>query len=103
MCCFVKLPLIIAAAGLLLISTPAGGFADPQPSDMAKLLELRKGIYDAGQFLNQIPRPLPAYVAGFCAVLLLFGLFGFYELRATTIALLLAAIGAIVYKFYWPP
>ncbi len=99
---FVWFLLIAIAAGLLTVARP-GSPAAAQTSTQQNLLDLRKGIYDESHILDQFPRALPAYVAGFFGILLVGGLFGFYEMSGLTAFVLIAAIGGIVYKFYWSP
>ncbi len=93
--------LIAIAAGALVLALPrtsaAASTFDPQ-----NLLDLRKGIYDESHILGELPHALPAYAAGLCAILLLGGVIGFYEMGGATAFVLFAAIGGIVYKFYWP-
>jgi|GEM_PF-2612869 len=93
--------LIAIAAGALMLALPRASAA-ASTSDPQNLLDLRKGIYDESHILSQLPHALPAYAAGFCAVLLLAGAVGFYEMGRATAFVLVLAIGGIVYKFYWP-
>lgn len=104
---------LTVAAGLMGASFVVGAMAAGQPapdqstgdtsSIVRERIDLREGIYQSSHILQQLPRALPAYVAGGLAAILLAHLFGFFEMGATSILVLLALIGAIVYRFYWPP
>jgi hypothetical protein len=92
------------ASGVAAFEQPVPGqVTDHAPSLLRQLWEVRQGLYKNGdQFLAQLPRAVPAYVAGGLAVVLLAHLCGFFEMGATSIMVLIAAIGAIVCRFYWP-
>jgi hypothetical protein len=98
----------LVGASLAAAAMAAGQPASDQssgdtPSIVRERIDLRQGIYQSSHILQQLPRALPAYVAAGLAVILLAHLFGFFEMGATSILILLALIGAIVYRFYWPP
>ncbi len=92
---------LLIAVGTATLSLMLGGVVTGQQLGNRQYLDLRKGIYEENTFA-EIPHALPAYVAGFCALVLGGYLLGFYEMGAVSILGLLAAIGGIIYKFYWP-
>ena len=92
---------LLIAVGTATLSLMAGGVVTGQQSGTREMVDLRQGIYEENTFA-EIPHALPAYVAGFCALVLGGYLLGFYEMGAVSILGLLAAIGGIIYKFYWP-
>ncbi len=102
--------LLVTVAGLWIAFLATGGTAMGQSapggnekSNVRQIVDLRKGIYEESHILGQIPRALPAYVAGGLAIILLAHFLGFFEMGLVSILVLLAAIGGIVYKFYWSP
>lgn len=95
--------LSLASSGAALGRPVVGQVPDQGPSLLRQLWDARPSLYNGGdQFLRQLPRAVPAYVVGGLAVILLAHLCGFFEMGTTSILTLLAAIGAIVYRFYWP-
>lgn len=92
---------LLVAAGAASLSLMVGGVVTGQQTGSRDMIDLRGGIYEQNTFA-EIPHALPAYVAGFCALVLGGYLLGFYEMGVVSILGLLAAIGGIVYKFYWP-
>lgn len=53
--------------------------------------------------INGIVHTWPAVAIAVLAAIVLGGMVGFYELDRTTVVLTLAAIGFLVYRFYWHP
>lgn len=94
---------LVVVIGTLAVAAPMRGLAQPEPSSPANYVDLRKGVYEETGVLDQIPRAIPGLVVGFCAVLLLAGFFGFYEMGGLTSFALLVVIGTIIYRFYWHP
>ena len=92
---------LLIAVGAATLSLMAGGVVTGQQAGTRDMVDLRQGIYQENTFA-EIPHALPAYVAGFCALVLGGYLLGFYEMGVVSIFGLLAAIGGIIYKFYWP-
>ncbi|HEX2711392.1 MAG TPA: hypothetical protein VHM88_04105 [Candidatus Acidoferrales bacterium] len=92
---------LLIVAGAATFSLMIGGVVSGQQAGTREMVDLRTGIYQENTFA-EIPHALPAYVAGFCALVLGGYLLGFYEMGAVSILGLLAAIGGIIYKFYWP-
>ncbi len=88
---------------MLAVAAPMGAPAQSQPSLQQQYVDLRKGTYQETDVLEQMPHALPGLIAGFCVVLLLAGMFGFYEMSSITTLALVAVIGTIVYRFYWHP
>ena len=92
---------LLVAVGAATLSLMVGGVVSGQQAGSRDMIDLRGGVYEQNTFA-EIPHALPAYVAGFCALVLGGYLLGFYEMGVVSILGLLAAIGGIVYKFYWP-
>lgn len=92
---------LLIAVGAATVSLATGGIAVGQQAGSRDMLDLRQGVYEQNTFA-EIPHALPAYVAGFCGLVLGGYLLGFYEMGPISILGLLVAIGGIVYKFYWP-
>jgi hypothetical protein len=92
---------LMVVMGTATLSIMVGGVVTGQQAGSHEMIDLRGGIYEQNTFA-EIPHALPAYVIGFCALVLGGYLLGFYEMGAVSILGLLAAIGGIVYKFYWP-
>jgi hypothetical protein len=88
--------------GVAIFGFAVGGVALGQSTDQQNPLDLRKGFYEPSHILSQIPDALPSYIAGACAFLLLGKFLGFYEMGGLTQTILIAIIGGIVYKFYFP-
>ncbi len=104
------------AAGMVAMGHPAGGQEVDQNGHRTDLPQLRQQLNISQQVrqhvdarevarpnptLAQFSRAVPAYVAGVCALIVLGGVLGLYEMRPRSILVLLAVIGGIVYKFYW--
>lgn len=94
--------LLVTVAGLWIVFLATGGTAIGQ-SDGRQMIDMRKGVYEESHVLDQFPRALPGFVAGVLAIILLAHFLGFFEMGLVIVLVFLAAIGGIVYKFYWLP
>jgi hypothetical protein len=110
---------VIAAAlveGLLLAGLPAAGQDVDQNGHRTDLPQLRQQLNIPQQvrlhidttemsktppLLVELAHAFPGVVAAACALVLLGRLLGIYQMGPTAIVILLAAIGGIVYRFYW--
>jgi hypothetical protein len=89
---------VIAAAVLAAAEISALGQAPGNGS----LRDLRPDIYSGDAILSTVTHALPAFAIGALTFILVMHFLGFFEMGLFSALVLLAAIGGIVWKFYWP-
>lgn len=92
----------IAAA---IFATAAIALADQTPGNetVRDLKDIRPDLYSGGDtILGAVTHALPAFVVGALTFILVMRFLGFLEMGAFSVFVLVAIIGGIVWKFYWP-
>ncbi len=90
---------VIAAA----ISATGGIAAAQQATGGGSSQDIRPDIYNGDAILITVTHALPAFISGALAFILLMRFLGVLEMGFVSVLLLLAAIGTIVWKYYWLP
>lgn len=90
---------VIAAA----VSSTAGVAVAQQAPGGGGWQDVRPDIYNGDAILITVTRALPAFIAVALAFILLMRFLGVLEMGFVSVLLLLAAIGTIVWKYYWLP
>lgn len=90
---------VIAAA----VSATGGVAVAQQAPGGGSWQDVRPDIYSGDDILITVTRALPAFIAVALAFILLMRFLGVLEMGFVSVLLLLAAIGTIVWKYYWLP
>jgi hypothetical protein len=89
--------IVIAAAAVAL------GDQTPRNETIRDLKDIRPDLYSGGDsILGAVAHALPAFAVGALTFILVMRFLGFLEMGAFSVLVLVAIIGGIVWKFYWP-
>jgi hypothetical protein len=83
---------VLAAAGITAADQTPNGY----------LRDLRPEVYNGDALLNTVVHALPAFAIGALSFILVMRFVGVLEMGAFSVLVLLATIGGLVWKFYWP-
>lgn len=85
----------VSATGGIAVAQQAAGGGSSQ--------DVRPDIYNGDDILITVTHALPAFIAVALAFILLMRFLGVLEMGFASVLLVLAAIGTIVWKYYWLP
>ncbi len=90
---------------IAILSTAAVALADQTPGNetVRDLKDIRPDLYSGGDtLLGAVAHALPAFAIGALTFILVMRFLGFLEMGAFSVLVLVAIIGGMVWKFYWP-
>jgi hypothetical protein len=85
---------VLATGGIAVAQQATGGGSSQ---------DVRPDIYNGDDILSTVTHALPAFIAVALALILLMRFLGVFEMGFVSVLLVLAAIGTIVWKYYWLP